>query len=54
LLERLGIASNVLTDHLNRLVGASVLGHVRYSERPERFEYHLTEKAANSALRLWR
>ena len=34
----------MLTDRLNRLVGAGVLGHVRYSERPERLEYHLTEK----------
>jgi DNA-binding HxlR family transcriptional regulator len=44
LLESLGIASNVLTDRLNRLVDAAVLHRVRYSERPERFEYHLTEK----------
>jgi len=44
LLESLGIASNVLTDRLNRLVDADVLDRVRYSERPERFEYHLTEK----------
>ena len=44
LLESLGIASNVLTDRLNRLVDAGVLHRVRYNERPERFEYHLTEK----------
>ena len=44
LLESLGIASNVLTDRLNRLVDAGVLQRVRYNERPERFEYHLTEK----------
>jgi DNA-binding HxlR family transcriptional regulator len=44
LLESLGIASNVLTDRLNRLVNAGVLQRVRYNERPERFEYHLTEK----------
>jgi DNA-binding HxlR family transcriptional regulator len=44
LVESLGIASNVLTDRLNRLVDADVLYRVRYSERPERFEYHLTAK----------
>jgi DNA-binding HxlR family transcriptional regulator len=44
LLESLGIASNVLTDRLSRLVDAGVLHRVCYSERPERFEYHLTEK----------
>ena len=49
LLESLGIASNVLTDRLNRLVDAGVLQRVRYNERPERFEYHLTEKV----LELW-
>ena len=49
LLGSLGIASNVLTDRLNRLVDAEVLERVRYNERPERFEYHLTEKG----LELW-
>jgi DNA-binding HxlR family transcriptional regulator len=49
LLESLGIASNVLTDRLNRLVDAGVLQRVRYSERPERFEYHLTEKGLELA-----
>src|SRR5919108_3097745 len=44
LLASLGIASNVLTDRLNRLVDEGVLERVRYSERPERFEYHLTTK----------
>ena len=34
----------MLTDRLNRLIGAGALGHLRYNERPERFEYHLTEK----------
>jgi DNA-binding HxlR family transcriptional regulator len=40
----LGIASNVLCDRLNRLVAEGVLERVRYSERPERFEYLLTRK----------
>src|SRR6266545_4931172 len=44
LLERLGIASNVLTDRLNRLVEAGVLQRIRYNERSFRFEYPLTEK----------
>src|SRR5215470_14714181 len=44
LLRSLGIASNVLTDRLTRLVGEGILERVRYSARPERFEYRLTEK----------
>jgi DNA-binding HxlR family transcriptional regulator len=44
LLASLGVASNVLTDRLNRLVAEGILDRVRYSERPERFEYHLTRK----------
>jgi DNA-binding HxlR family transcriptional regulator len=42
--ESLGIARNVLTDRLNRLVEEGILERVRYSERPERFEYRLTDK----------
>src|SRR5262245_19853002 len=44
LLTSLGVASNVLTDRLSRLVGQGILERVRYSERPERFEYRLTEQ----------
>jgi DNA-binding HxlR family transcriptional regulator len=56
--ESLGIARNVLTDRLNRLVEAGILERVRYSERPERYEYHLTEKGreldvALAGLRQW-
>jgi DNA-binding HxlR family transcriptional regulator len=43
-LDSLGIASNVLTERLNRLVDEGVLERVPYSERPERFEYRLTNK----------
>jgi DNA-binding HxlR family transcriptional regulator len=43
-LESLGIASNVLADRLTRLVDDGILERVPYSERPERFEYRLTEK----------
>jgi DNA-binding HxlR family transcriptional regulator len=44
LLDSLGVASNVLTDRLGRLVTDGVLERVRYSERPQRFEYRLTKK----------
>jgi DNA-binding HxlR family transcriptional regulator len=48
--ESLGIASNVLTDRLNRLVDDGILERVRYSERPERFEYRLTNKGDDLGL----
>jgi DNA-binding HxlR family transcriptional regulator len=56
--ESLGIARNVLTDRLGRLVTEGILERVRYSERPERYEYVLTEKGkelrvALAALRQW-
>jgi DNA-binding HxlR family transcriptional regulator len=38
----LGVARNVLTDRLRRLVEAGVLERVPYQERPPRFEYQLT------------
>ena len=42
--QSLGIARNGLADRLNRLVDEGILERVRYSERPARFEYHLTKK----------
>ncbi len=45
----LGIARNVLTARLGRLVDEGILERRRYQERPERFEYRLTEKG----LELW-
>ena len=56
--ESLGIARNVLTDRLNRLVDEGLLERVLYSERPERYEYQLTKKGldlnvAVSALHQW-
>jgi DNA-binding HxlR family transcriptional regulator len=45
----LGIARNVLQGRLERLVENGILERVRYQERPERFEYRLTEKG----LDLW-
>jgi len=41
--ESLGVARNVLTDRLNRLVEEGILERVQYSERPPRFEYRLTK-----------
>ena len=52
LVGSLGIASNVLTDRLNRLVAEGVLKRVRYSERPERFEYRLTKKGGELGVAL--
>jgi DNA-binding HxlR family transcriptional regulator len=54
----LGVARNVLSERLNRLVEEGVFDRVRYSERPERFEYRLTKKGrelniALTALREW-
>jgi DNA-binding HxlR family transcriptional regulator len=40
----LGIARNVLTDRLTRLVEEGVLDKVAYEQRPPRFEYRLTAK----------
>ena len=56
--ESLGVARNVLTDRLNRLVGEGVLERVPYSARPTRYEYRLTAKGrdlniALSGLRQW-
>jgi len=56
--ESLGIARNVLTDRLNRLVDEGVLERVLYSERPERYEYRLTSMGVDlnialAALRQW-
>jgi DNA-binding HxlR family transcriptional regulator len=39
----LGIARNVLNTRLQRLVEAGLLERHRYQERPERFEYRLTD-----------
>src|SRR3954462_4864012 len=43
----LGIARNVLTDRLNRLVDEGIFERVRYQERPARYEYHLTPKGSD-------
>jgi DNA-binding HxlR family transcriptional regulator len=56
--ESLGIAPNVLADRLGRLVDEGILERRRYSERPPRDRYELTEKGeelfvALNALRQW-
>lgn len=40
----LGMARNILQNRLTRLVDEGILVRVRYQERPERFEYRLTDK----------
>ena len=45
----LGVARNVLQGRLERLVEHGILKRVPYQERPERFEYRLTE----SGIDLW-
>jgi DNA-binding HxlR family transcriptional regulator len=56
--RNLGIARNVLTDRLARLVELGVLERVAYSTRPPRFEYRPTDKGldlfpAIHALGMW-
>jgi DNA-binding HxlR family transcriptional regulator len=45
----LGVARNVLTSRLQRMADEGILERRPYSERPERYEYFLTEKG----LDLW-
>lgn len=47
--ESLGIARNVLTTRLQRLVDEEILERRAYSESPPRYEYFLTQKG----LDLW-
>jgi len=51
--EELGIARNVLSTRLERLVGAGVLEKRRYQERPARHEYVLTEKGRDLWPVIW-
>lgn len=39
-----GIARNILSDRLRTMVDHGIIERRRYQERPERFEYRLTEK----------
>jgi DNA-binding HxlR family transcriptional regulator len=45
--QRLGIARNVLTDRLSRLVDEGILEKREYQARPQRFEYRLTAKGVD-------
>ena len=56
--ERLGIARNVLTQRLNKLVAAGVLERRAYQEKPVRHAYVLTDKGRDlwpvlNAMRQW-
>ena len=42
--KNLGIASNILTDRLQRLTAFGIAQKVRYQDKPERFEYRFTDK----------
>jgi DNA-binding HxlR family transcriptional regulator len=50
--ESLGVAPNVLSDRLNRLVDEGILERRAYSERPPRSEYRLTKKGRELAVPL--
>ena len=54
LVERIGIASNILSQRLKRLEQDAVVVAQPYSERPPRFEYELTASGRElaGALRL--
>jgi len=54
----LGIARNILTDRLKTLVLHDILEKRQYSNKPKRFEYHLTNKGLElipigAAMRAW-
>jgi DNA-binding HxlR family transcriptional regulator len=51
--KSLDIAPNMLTRRLNALVKAGLLERRRYSERPPRYEYQLTERGATSDRYCW-
>ena len=47
--ENLGITRSVLTTRLNTLIEYGILEKRQYSEKPPRFEYHLTAKGGDLA-----
>jgi DNA-binding HxlR family transcriptional regulator len=56
--SRLGIARNILTQRLNKLVAAGILTKQPYQEHPPRYEYLLTDKGRDlwpllTAMRQW-
>jgi DNA-binding HxlR family transcriptional regulator len=50
--ESLGVARNILTERLNRLVEEGILERSAYTERPLRFDYRLTQKGRELAVPL--
>jgi DNA-binding HxlR family transcriptional regulator len=46
--RELTIARNILTNRLNTLLAHEVVEKRQYSTKPERFEYHLTEKGESA------
>lgn len=42
--ERSGAARNIVTDRLNKLCAAQILEASLYQQKPDRYEYRLTEK----------
>jgi DNA-binding HxlR family transcriptional regulator len=48
--ESLGVARNVLTERLNRLVSEGILERRPYSQRPLRFDYTLTSRGRDLAV----
>jgi DNA-binding HxlR family transcriptional regulator len=50
--ESLGVAPNVLSDRISRLVEEGILERRAYSEHPPRFEYRLTDKGRELAVPL--
>lgn len=51
--ESLGIAPNILTRRLSKLVEAGLLERCRYSDRPPRYEYVLTQAGRDFRPVLW-
>jgi DNA-binding HxlR family transcriptional regulator len=45
--RNIGVARNILSDRLNRLVAEGILRRERYSEHPPRYEYRLTRKGVD-------
>jgi DNA-binding HxlR family transcriptional regulator len=46
LLEKIGCSRDVLTARLRRLEGVGIVERRRYSDRPQRYEYRLTDSGS--------
>ena len=47
--RNIGVARNILSDRLGKLVESGILRRERYSEHPPRYEYRLTRKGVDLA-----